>query len=110
MSAYPGTLMSANGNSPPTVIKLEQNVHWQAAPQYALGVVVTMSPAANLTYTVQVTADQVPSPNGNWNNHDVLVAQVTSANSNVAYPITGVRLQVTNYVSGSVNMGVAKWP
>lgn len=61
-------------------------------------------------YSVQVTADQKPTPNGNWNNHDTLVAQTASANGNIAYPVTGVRLVVSGYSSGSVNLGMASWP
>jgi hypothetical protein len=110
MSAFPGILMAANGNSPFQLVKLEQNLHWQSPPGYELGMIATMSPGASLTYTVQVTGDQVPSNNGNWNAHDVLVGQTASANSNVAYAISAYRLNVTNYVSGSVNLGVAKWP
>jgi hypothetical protein len=83
---------------------------WQASPAWSLGLICTMSSGANLTYTVQVTADQIPSLKGNWNNHDVLSSQTVSANSNIAYPVTGLRLVVANYVSGSVNLGIAQWP
>ena len=82
----------------------------QAPPSYSLGLVCTVSQGANLEYSVQVTADQVPSANGFWNNHDVIVSQTGSLNSNVGYPITGIRLTVTAYANGSVNMGVAQWP
>ena len=82
----------------------------RAPPCYALGLGLTFSAGASLTATVQVTADPVPSAGGNWNNHDVLVNQVASANSNIAYPVTGIRLVVTNYSSGFVNLGVAQWP
>jgi hypothetical protein len=51
-----------------------------------------------------------PSATGYWNNHDVLVNETGSANSNVQYPVTAVRLFVTNYVSGSVHLGTGKWP
>jgi hypothetical protein len=110
MSAFPGVLMTAAGNSAPTYVKLEQNVHWAAPPAYALGFLVTVSPTANLTYNVQITGDQMPTANGNWNNHDVLQGLTQSANSNVSYAITGYRLNVSNYVSGSVNLAVTKWP
>ena len=110
MSAYPGVVMAAGGTSAPIDVNPPQKMLWQAAPAYALGLICTLSNGANLTYTVQVTADQIPSVNGNWNSHDVLVSQTISANSNIAYPITGARLRVTNYISGSVNLGIAQWP
>jgi hypothetical protein len=110
MSAYQGIGLAANGTSPPLDVNPVANIYGQAAPAYAFGLICTLSVGASLTYTVQVTADPFPSPNGNWNNHDILANQTASANSNVAYPITGIRLVVTNWVSGSVNLGVAKWP
>lgn len=79
-------------------------------PSWSLGIVCTVSSGASLTYTVQITADQVPSANGNWNSHDTLSSQTASANGNVAFPITGIRLNVSSYSSGSVTMGVAQWP
>ena len=110
MSAYPGVTLTSVSSSAPIVIKPNDNVFWHAAPAYALGLICTVSSGASLTYSVQVTADQVPSAAGNWNNHDILVGQTASANSNVAYPVTGVRLTVTAYSSGTVNLGVARWP
>ena len=110
MSAYPSVKLSAQGNSAPIDVSPPQNMMWQAAPAYALGLICTVSNGASLTYSVQVTADQIPSANGNWNDHDVLTGKTTSANSNIAYPVSGVRLVVTAYTSGSVNLGVAVWP
>jgi hypothetical protein len=75
-----------------------------------LGLVCTVSSGASLTYSVQITGDATPSPTGNWNNHDVLVGQTASAFSNVAYPVTGIRMNVTAYSSGSVTLAVTKWP
>jgi hypothetical protein len=79
-------------------------------PSWSLGLICTVSAGASLTYTVQVTGDPVPSANGNWNNHDTLNGLTTSANDNVAYPITGLRLNVTTFSSGSINLGVVLWP
>lgn len=110
MSAYPGIKLSGNGTSAALNVSPPQNILWEAPPAYALGLIVSLSNGAGLTYTAQITADQIPSLNGNWNNHDILQNQTVSSNSNIAYPVTGVRLVVTNYVSGSVNLGVAQWP
>lgn len=110
MSGFAGISLSANGTSAPLPVNLGPMTMWIGPPAYALGLILTFSSGASLAATVQITGDQFPSVNGNWNNHDVLVNQASSANSNVAYPITGIRLVVTNYVSGSVNLGVARWP
>lgn len=68
----------------------------------AISVVVTGS----ATYTVQYTFDDVfasgynPST-GNWTDHISLTAQTTTKDSNVAYPVTGIRIRQTAG-SGSV--------
>jgi hypothetical protein len=72
------------------------------------GLVATVSPGASLTYNVEVTADVNPSAGGNWNPHDVIRGMTASANGNIAYPITGIRLNVTTWVSGSVTLGIAR--
>lgn len=112
MSAYPSVKMTANGNSSITAVNplTTYSPNLGPNPSWALGIICTVSGGASLTYTVQITGDQVPSSTGNWNNHDNLTAQTASANGNVAFPITGIRLNVTNYVSGSVNMGIVQWP
>lgn len=110
MSAYPPVSMSAAGKSSIVLVNLPVNAYFQSPPAYALGLVCTMSNGASLTYDVEVTADQQPSASGNWNKHNILHDQTSSQNDNIAYPCTGVRLSVSNYVSGSVNLGVAQWP
>ena len=69
-----------------------------------------MSSGASLTYSVQVTADDVVSKDSYWNEHDVITNQTASINSNIFYPITGIRLYVSVWSSGSVNLGIAQWP
>jgi hypothetical protein len=108
-SAYPEITQAANGASAFVEITAAPDP-LQGAIWTPLGLVATVSPGAALTYAVQVTADVHPSATGYWNNHDVLVNETGSANSNVQYPVTAVRLFVTNYVSGSVHLGTGKWP
>lgn len=110
MPAFPGILMSGLGASKPQTITLHESAHWQAAPAYGLGLICTVSPGANLTYSVQVTGDQQPSPTGNWNQHDVLQNMTASANDSIAYPVTGIRLVINVYVSGTCNLAIVKWP
>lgn len=107
MSAYQATLVGSKAASPAVLIRQPTN---SQIPIASLGLVVTLSPGTSLTYSVQVTADQFPSPGGNWNDHEVLVGQAASANSNILYPVTGVRLNVTAWTSGTANLGIAQWP
>ena len=111
MSAYPGVSLSAAGASPPIYITPGPSSYF--LPISSLGLICTVSPGASLVYSVQVSADPITGSNPNltnWNNHDVLTNQAGSANSNIVYPVTAVRLNVTSYTSGSVNLGVAQWP
>lgn len=110
MSAFTGVTVSSQTASAPILIKLEQHPYFGFTPCYALGLVCVVSGGASLTYSVQVTADQVPSNSGNWINHDIIANATTSALSNIAFPVSGVRLIVTSYSSGSVSLGIAKWP
>ena len=111
MSAYSPVTQAALGVSPIVVITpWSPNLWPPAQTPFQLGLAATISPGATLTYSVQITCDPSPSNTGNWNNHDVLVNLTASANSNIAYPITGLRLNVTSYTSGTVTLGVARWP
>jgi hypothetical protein len=110
MGAFQAITMSAAGVSAPLLVSPPSSALGQPAPAYLLGLVATISPGAVLNYTVQITADRAPITGGNWNNHDILVNQTASGNSNITYPVTGVRLNVTSYTSGTVNLGVAYWP
>jgi hypothetical protein len=76
---------------------------------FNLGISVTLSPGAGLTYQVEVTDDPVPSDFGNWVPHDILVGLTSSAVSNINYSITAYRLNVTAYSGGSATLGVAWW-
>lgn len=62
----------------------------------ALGVTVT----GTVTYTVQYTFDDVYAATfdpatANWVDHPSLTGKNASLDSNIAYPVTGVRLKVT---------------
>jgi len=67
--------------------------HYVSPANIALNVVVTGS----ITYTVQYTFDNVfaadyDPANGNWTNHPTLVTQTTTKDSNISYPVRGIRL------------------
>ena len=63
----------------------------------ALSVLVT----GTVNYTVQYTFDDVfasgySASSGNWVNHPTLTAKTTSADSNIAYPVTGIRITLSS--------------
>lgn len=118
-SAYPSITASSLGASPVlnftlgTVQNAPQNnplVNQGQSTLFNLGVICTISNGASLTYSLQVTADPQPKTSGHWNNHDVIVSQTASINSNIAYPVTGAQINVTSYSSGSVTCGFARYP
>lgn len=74
--------------------------HYISPMNVALGVRVS----GTVTCTVQYTFDDVFAPSydpssGNWTNHPSLTSLTLSADSNIAYPVTGVRI-VGNTGSG----------
>ena len=72
----------------------------------ALSAIVT----GTVNYTVQYTfdnvfaSDYVPS-SGNWTNHPSLTSQTTTLSSNIAYPVTAIRLTV-NSGTGTVALTI----
>lgn len=78
------------GTAPSPVCPLD---HYVSPSNVALGVQVS----GTVDYTVQYTFDDVfaagynPST-GNWTNHPTLTAQTTTKDSNIAYPVRGVRI------------------
>lgn len=75
-----------------------------------IGILCTVSNGASLTYNVEITGDVTPSSSGNWNLHDTLFSLSASANGNLEFAVTGIRVNITSYSSGSVNLAVTKWP
>jgi len=73
----------------------------------ALGVTVT----GTVTYTVQYTFDNVFASDynpasGNWTNHPTLTAQTATKDSNIAYPVSGIRLITTIGTTGSATLTI----
>lgn len=82
--------------------------------RFAFGctVMVSFSPGGTASYWVEVTGDPQNKPFVYWNTHDILgsgtypATPVTiPANSNLAFPCTGVRLQCTA-LSGTIAMSL----
>jgi hypothetical protein len=69
--------------------------HYISPANIALNVVVT----GTITYTVQYTFDDVFAPEynptavtANWTNHPTLVTKTITADSNISYPVRGIRI------------------
>lgn len=71
-----------------------------------VALLLTLSSGASMTVSVQVTGDDPlnTSGGGNWVNHDTLVNETASASGNIQFAVTGVRLNVTSYSSGTATL------
>jgi hypothetical protein len=70
--------------------------HYVSPFNVALSVIVT----GTITYTVQYTFDNVFASNfsaasATWTDHPSLTSQTTTKDSNIAYPVQGIRLKTT---------------
>ena len=74
-----------------------------------VGIIVTIPDGSSGTYDVEVTGADLATPNADWdwNLHDVLQGKSASANSNLAYPVTAVRLNPSS-IAGSIVMAVVQ--
>lgn len=107
MAALNPLLLSANG----TVIlppgSLPQKLAMYSG--YGIALLLNISPGASLVATVQVTNDPNYTSNPaicRWNNHDVLQGLSASQNSSLVYPIAGLQLVVSSWVSGSAQLQI----
>lgn len=80
---------------------------------FNIGLGVSLSAGASLTYTVQHTFDDIFSltfdpATANWFSHATMVNKTVSFDGNYAYPVTAIRLNVTSYTSGSATMTVVQ--
>ncbi len=79
--------------------------------RYKQGAGLILTITGTLTASVQVTGDDVQastyvSANGHWNEHDTLTALTASANGNLGFPVTAVRLNVSAWTSGTATLSV----
>lgn len=80
--------------------------HYISPMNVALSVRVT----GTINYTVQYTFDDVFASNyspssGNWVNHPSLTSQTSTLDSNIAYPVTGIRI-VGNSGTGTATLTI----
>ena len=75
---------------------------------YKIGSIANLV-SGSAIYSVQVTGDRDLSAAGNWVEHDTITFVSASMASNIAFPVTGLRLVIYSG-TGSVNLGIARWP
>jgi hypothetical protein len=95
--------LSAVGTS--QVFPLQQELNASLLP----GLLCSVSSGATLTYSVEITGDNVFDPaynpaNGNWFPVDNLANLSASANGSLVACCTGIRLHVTAWTGGSVTL------
>lgn len=78
---------------------------------FNLGLGVSLSAGASLTYSVQHTFDNIWDKNFNpatatWFSHATMVNKNSSFDGNYAYPVSAIRLNVTAYTSGTAKLTV----
>ena len=81
---------------------------WNQNP-FSVGFAVIVS--GTLTYSVQYTMDDVYAANyvsasANWFDHPVVASQSGSSIGNFAFPVRGVRLNVSSWGSGTATLTV----
>lgn len=79
----------------------------------AVGVCVALSSGASLTYTVQVTADDVQGNNyssatGRWLDWDQATGKTAGLAVALTFPVSAMRLNVTTWTSGTVTLGIVQ--
>jgi len=93
LAATQQTTVSSQTVSSPMLVNLGRSV---------CGTSLLLTINGTLTATVQVTGDASPTNDatGNWNDLDSMSGLTSSANGNLAYPVTAVRLNVSAWTSG----------
>ena len=76
---------------------------WKRLP-FAVGFGITLSAGANLTYKVQHTFDAPLDANAVWFDHEFVVAKTANEDGNYAFPVQGMRLNVTAHVAGTATL------
>lgn len=99
------TLSSATVTAPVPVISVT-NLNKAAAPWLQPSMMVVLSAGASLTYSIEVTGDDVLQSGynpatGNWSAMTNMSALTASAVATLGAAVTGVRLHITAYTSGT---------
>jgi hypothetical protein len=89
-----------------------QNIYGEV---FNVGIGVKLLPvgSATLTYTVEHTFDDVYSPSfdpatATWYSNATVVSKTVNADGNYAFPVTGIRLNVTSWTSGTATLTITQ--
>ena len=101
--------LSATGTTTPVPVISVTNTKGAAAPYLQPAILVELSSGASLTYSVEVTGDDVLASNyipatGNWVPFTNMNGLTSSATATLGAAVTGVRLHVTAYTSGTATL------
>lgn len=80
-------------------------VNWRS-DDFKLGIAVVISGTLTCSVQVTMTDDLSTATSDDWFDHDTLSVMTSSDIGNVVVPITGVRLNVTSFTSGSAKMNI----
>ena len=70
-----------------------------------VGLLVNIGDNSSADYDIEVTGNHMATADKVWNKHDVVKAKTVSANGNLAYPVTAVRLYFRS-LQGTVTLSV----
>ena len=113
MLVYQNVSLGAVVNGAPILINVSPAIAvGQINPQpiTSLGLLCKVSAGASLTYSAQISCDNPNSAIVNWVDHDVLSGLTASQFASIIYPVSAVRLIVSVWASGTVNLGIVQWP
>jgi hypothetical protein len=79
----------------------------------AVGIMVYLTSGASLTYTIQVTADDIRATGyspatGRWLDWDQATAKTAGVALALPFPVTAIRLNVTTWTSGTATLGLVQ--
>lgn len=72
------------------------------------GIICALSSGASMTFQIEVTGDKTPSPGGSWAPIPGLTGLTASTAPALGMVVTGVRPNITNYVSGSLTFQLSQ--
>lgn len=99
---------SAQGPTAPVALPLKAEA-WTGALGISALVNFSGSPGGAAIGTAKVQISNDPNVDKNpaiarWNDHDILVGLTADKNSSIVYPVAYVRLNITQYTSGTVTL------
>lgn len=124
LSTQPGllsatvTLGQAGATAPIAVAATGHVGPFNAAPSgvaYQPSILVSLSSGASLTYSIEVTGDDVVAPGynaatGNWSTFTGMGALTASAAGTLGAAVTAVRAHITSYTSGTLTLQFVQVP